>query len=87
MKIPDNVLLADGFDDAFIGTVPTLPWGPELAVYDIDKCVTVLQKRGMDLEEATEYFWFNVAGAYVGEQTPVFVSANDDDDEDEDISL
>jgi hypothetical protein len=27
----------------------------------------------MGLDEAREYFDFNVAGAYVGEQTPVFV--------------
>ena len=27
----------------------------------------------MDYEEATEYFDFNVAGAYMGDSTPVFL--------------
>jgi hypothetical protein len=36
--------------------------------------IEVLQERDeMTYDEALEYFEFNIAGAYVGEQTPVFV--------------
>jgi hypothetical protein len=28
----------------------------------------------MDQEEASEYFEFNIAGAYVGERTPIFIA-------------
>ena len=42
--------------------------------YDYDKCVQLLVDRdGMDLEEAEEFFAFNILGAYVGEHTPVFL--------------
>ena len=29
--------------------------------------------ESMDYEEAVEYFEYNVIGAYVGEQTPIFL--------------
>lgn len=43
--------------------------------YDRDMCIDVLMERdGMDWNGANEYFDFNVAGAYMGEMTPVFIS-------------
>ena len=30
-------------------------------------------KEGMDYAEAMEHFDFNIAGSYVGEQTPIFI--------------
>jgi hypothetical protein len=68
----DKILLADGFEDAFIGVKNYIPLK---ALYDIDKCINVLIERdGMDEDEALEFFEFNVAGAYVGKHTPQFVS-------------
>ncbi len=67
-----DVLLAVGFEDAFIGI--GTQFDREIAVYDWDKCVAVLQTQsGMSYDEAVEYMDFNVTGAYVGECTPVFV--------------
>ncbi len=44
------------------------------ATYDLEECINILvQRDGMDYEEATEYFWFNTEGAYFGELTPLFV--------------
>ena len=38
-------------------------------------CIDVLMKRdGMNEEDAIDYFYFNVVGAYVGEYTPVFIN-------------
>jgi|TARA_R110001583_G_scaffold10522_1_gene48428 hypothetical protein len=68
----DSVLVADGFDDAFIGMV--FEWGPPRAVYSYDKCVNVLMERDKaSYEAALEYMEFNVVGAYMGEQTPLFI--------------
>ena len=69
----EELLLADGFEAALIGTGER--WGqPTIAVYDREKCIEVLEKRdGMTQEEANEFFEFNVVGAWVGEQTPIFV--------------
>jgi len=66
-----SILLADGLDEAFIG----IGWqfNTPLAMYDRDKCIEILESQGMTPEEAQEYFYFNTQGAYVGEQTPVFV--------------
>lgn len=66
-----SILLADGLDEAFIG----IGWqfNTPLAMYDRDKCIEILESQGMTPEEAQEYFYFNTQGAYVGEQTPIFL--------------
>lgn len=70
----DNVLLADGLDDAFVG-VGSAFGGMPCAVYDKDKVIEILMTRdGMTHDEAWEFFDFNIAGAYVGEATPIFIN-------------
>jgi hypothetical protein len=52
-----------------------------LAVYDVDKCLDIFMTRdGMTYEEAVEFFDFNVSGAYMGENTPIFVTFPKDDE-------
>lgn len=69
----DEILLADGFEDALIGTVEGACRAP-VACYDYQKCVEILVKRdGMDEDTAAEYIDFNVTGAYVGPGTPLFL--------------
>lgn len=66
-----EILTADGFDEALIGTVQV--FSKTVALYDREKCIKILMKRdGMSREDADEYFDFNVTGAYVGEYTPAF---------------
>ena len=72
----EDLLLADGFDAAFIGTGQRCGH-PNIAVYDRDMCIDILA-NDMPYEEAVEYFEFNVAGAWVGEQTPIFVDLKED---------
>jgi|TARA_R110001632_G_scaffold172306_1_gene291620 hypothetical protein len=66
------MLKADGFDAAIIG-VGQRCGSPDFLVYDYDKCVAVLILQGMSDTEALEYMEFNVVGAYMGDQTPVFL--------------
>ena len=68
----ETILFADGFDDAIIG-VGNKFGGQLCAIYDADKVIDILMKEGMDYAEALEHFDFNIAGAYVGEQTPIFI--------------
>jgi len=70
-----TVMLADGLEDALIGVSLTQPGRNEtLAVYDYDKCAAVLVKRdGMSYEEAYEFLDFNTVGAWMGDETPVFL--------------
>ena len=68
------MLKADGFNDCILGVAQL--WGRDapVIVYDAMEVIEVLQERDeMTYDEALEYFEFNIAGAYVGEQTPVFV--------------
>jgi hypothetical protein len=68
----ETMLFADGFDDALVG-VGSAFGGDLCAIYDADAIVESLMKQGMDYAEALEHFDFNIAGAYVGEQTPIFM--------------
>ena len=63
-----ELLLADGFEAAIVGIAEGCGRSPAV-VYDREKCVAIL----MDRDEAEEFFEFNVAGAYVGAGTPVFL--------------
>ena len=67
----DEALLADGFSEALIGMGTRFTY--DVAVYDYEKCIEILE-RDMSREDAEEYFDFNVSGAYVGDNTPVFVT-------------
>jgi hypothetical protein len=77
-----NSIVADGllflseveFDDAIVGVADRI--GMEaVVVYDVNKIIDILCERdGMDRDEASEYFDFNIAGAYVGPRTPMFIS-------------
>ncbi len=67
-----DALLADGFEDAVIGRTAN-HHHPVVAVYDLAKCVQILVDSGMTDEEAEEYLDFNVLGAYVGDNGPLFV--------------
>lgn len=68
----EDALLADGFDDAIIGVAERCG-KPGLVVYDIAKCIDILVEGGMDRGDAVEFFHFNTLGAWVGENTPLFL--------------
>jgi len=80
----ETFLKADGFDEAIIGTAYGTTVrddeGPVL-VYDMQKCIDILMDGAVDMtrEEAIEYFDFNVLGAFVGPQTPIFVNPDEMD--------
>ena len=67
----DRLLFMDGFDEAIIGVSDN--FREPVVVYSRKKCIEILC-REMDYMEAVEYFDYNVAGAYVGELTPIIVS-------------
>jgi hypothetical protein len=71
------MLKFDGFHKALMGVAEV--WVPtgvgmslvEKAVYDGERMVRVLMRKGMTEEEAREYISFNVEGAYLGPETPI----------------
>lgn len=69
----EEMLLMDGFEEAFVGFSRRCGQ-PTLATYSYIKMLQVLIERdGMDVEEAGEYVDYNCAGAWMGELTPVIL--------------
>lgn len=66
--VDEDILKADGFDDAIIG----IEESTYRLIYSVTKCIDILIKEGMTEDDAIEYFWYNVAGSYVGEKTPIW---------------
>lgn len=72
-----EALTADGFEDALIGYMERAGQSP-VALYSREMCIQILMNRdGMSLDGANEYFDFNVVGAYVGDGTPAFATLID----------
>ena len=66
--------LAVGFEEAFLGEALRYGFNDPVAAYDYDRCLEILTTRdGMSRAEAVEFFEYNTLGAWVGEQTPVFI--------------
>jgi len=62
------------FDAAILGVAERIGMSPIVA-YDTAKIIDILCKRdGMEDDEAAEFFEFNIAGAYVGDRTPIFIA-------------
>jgi len=73
------MLKADGFDEAIIGMCSDIATSGERLIYDANKCIDILiRDHDMSEEEAIEYFEFNVSGAYVGENTPIWLYPYED---------
>jgi len=71
--VPDEELLfADGFDDAIIG----LDTNNLRVVYSKQKMISILEPE-MGLDDAIEYLEFNTWCAYVGDKTPIYMDEID----------
>ena len=60
------------YDQAIIGVAERAGMDSVIA-YSTDKIIDILC-RSMPYEEAVEHFDFNIAAAYMGEKTPIFIS-------------
>ena len=67
-----KLVFADGYDKAIAGVV----WDGERTrvVYETEGILKILMDRDeMSYDEAAEFFDFNVAGAYMGVYTPLYM--------------
>ena len=69
------MLLAKGFEKAFIGlTIPQRSRN-ELAMYDFAICINIIMKReNIKEEDAIDYFYFNVVNSCDGDYAPLFIN-------------
>ena len=67
-----GLLFLDGYGAAIIGVSERD--GHSLVVYDEHEILRILRKRdGMPRDDAEEFFDFNIASAWMGEQTPIIL--------------
>lgn len=68
----EDIIVFDGLDEAFIGV--GYIFNKAFACYDREKIITILMVRDeMSVEEAEEFFDFNIAGSYCGDRTPILL--------------
>jgi hypothetical protein len=63
------------YDEAIIGVVERAAGSPVIA-YDTQKILDILE-LSMPMEDAQEYFEYNILGAYMGDRTPVYITLAD----------
>ena len=72
--IEKEQIKADGFDEAIIGQ----EYHDGRYVYSIERILEILMLRDdMTMDDAMDYFSFNIGGAYVGEMTPLYIWIGD----------
>ena len=65
----EEILMANGFDEAVIG----IDDKTMRLIYSVTKCIEILMvEMEMDIEEAVEFFEFNVKGSELGDKTPIW---------------
>ena len=70
----------DGLEKAVIGVGNQYTKAP-LLIYSASRIIDILMERdGMDYEEAVEFFEFNIAGLWAGVGTPIILTDLEDTD-------
>lgn len=74
MSDEQKPILFEGFEKAFMGMLRRYGEKNPIAVYDYNECMEILMDRdGMQEDEAVEWLEHNTLGAYLGESTPAMV--------------
>jgi len=68
-----DALYMDGHDIAIIG-IAQKSQHPPVVAYSEAQIIDNLMSWGMCHEEATEYYYFNIAGAWLGPEMPIIVT-------------
>jgi len=72
-EIAEGAVILDGLDEAIIGVTEEFGNNSRI-LYSKDKILNILCERdGMDIEEAIEFYDYNILGLYAGEQNPIFL--------------
>jgi len=71
--LDNEIIKWDGFDECVLG-IGSRCGMQDILVYSKKKIAYKLRDRdNMTVEEAIEYIDYNIAGAYVGERTPILL--------------
>lgn len=68
-SLPEDSLMPVGLEGAILGFDDS----SERLILSIQACLDIIVKRDhMSYDDALEFFYYNVAGSYVGEKTPIW---------------
>jgi len=68
-NFPESEFLkADGFDAAVIG----LEENSGKLIYSVKKIIQIMVDEGETEEDALDYYYYNIVGAYMGDLTPIY---------------
>jgi len=71
-ELSDDAVILDGFDDCVSGVGSIFPHTHIVLIYDVAKIIdSLMEKSGMELEEAMDFYSYNIEGAFLGEGTPI----------------
>lgn len=72
-ELEEELVLLEGseFDAAIMGIAEVNH--VHVVVYSTSKIIDTLLSEGLSIEDAYEHFYFNIAGAYLGPHTPIYV--------------
>lgn len=79
-EVDPHLQLLEGYDDCIVGVVTGAGRSPAVC-YDRDQIIRkIIDNSDYETEDdaymgACEHFDFNIAGAYVGDNTPVFITS------------
>ena len=77
-ELNPEALFMDGLDEAIVGIGCQYSKTP-VVVYDEGRIIfSLLSESEMTYEEAWEYYSFNIAGAWVGDNTPIILVGMDE---------
>ena len=66
-------LKEDKYDAAILGLGERFG-GVEAVVYDSQMILAILEEEFGDMDDAIEWYEYNILGAWLGERTPIFVT-------------
>ena len=74
LSIEQDLMFLEGpeFDVAIIGVLERFG-ATDAVCYDYEKVIQVLMDQGMSVDDADEWYQFNILGSWMGDTTPVFV--------------
>lgn len=68
----NSILLADGFERAFLGIGEHD--GKSIPIYSVKRAIRILIERdGMSYDDAREYLDFNVLSAFISDPMPIWI--------------
>ena len=80
-RYSDDLLFADGYDDAIIGVA--IGFDDSRVIYDVQKMIEVcMGNSNISYDEAAEWLEYNTFGAYVGTNTPIYMEGCENADRD-----